>query len=80
MMPTDLPSTPCVPAEFGWLQTLAERFSFFIDALSLQVGTVLGDWSRQPLLFGITPAKIPLGLFVLAVGLSQIFSQLSHAS
>jgi hypothetical protein len=35
MMPTDLPSTPCVPAKFGWLQTLAERFSFFIDALSL---------------------------------------------
>jgi small-conductance mechanosensitive channel len=69
-MPTDLLSPPHVPAKFGWLQTLAERFSFFIDALSLQVGSVLGDWSRQPLLFGITPAKILLGLFVLAVGLT----------
>jgi hypothetical protein len=68
---TDLPSTPYVPVRFGWLQMLAERFSFFIDALSLQVSTVLGDWSRQPLLFGITPAKILLGLFVLAVGLAS---------
>ncbi|MBV8900708.1 MAG: mechanosensitive ion channel [Verrucomicrobia bacterium] len=67
--PEDVPSTPYVPAHFDWLQTLAERFSFFIDALSLQFSTVLGGWSRQPLLFAITPAKILLGLIVLAIGL-----------
>lgn len=68
-MTEDVPSTPYVPAQFDWLQTLAERFSFFIDVLSLQFSTVLGGWSRQPLLFAITPAKILLGLIVLAIGL-----------
>jgi small-conductance mechanosensitive channel len=68
-MPEDVPSTPYVPAQFDWLQNLAERFSFFIDVLSLQFSTVLGGWSRRPLLFAITPAKILLGLIVLAIGL-----------
>jgi small-conductance mechanosensitive channel len=69
-VPNDLPSTPYVPAHFDWLQHLAERFSSFVDTLSLQFSTVLGAWSRQPLLFGITPAKILLGLLVLALGLA----------
>ena len=69
-MPNDLPSTPYVPAHFDWLQHLAERFSSFVDTLLLQFSTVLGAWSRQPLLFGITPAKILLGLLVLALGLA----------
>jgi len=62
-VPNDLPSTPYVPAHFDWLQHLAERFSSFVDTLSLQFSTVLGAWSRQPLLFGITPASglVPLG-------------------
>jgi hypothetical protein len=68
-MPNDLPSTLYVPARFDWLQHLAERFSLFIDALSRQLSTVLGSWSRQPLLLGITPSEILLGLFVLAMGL-----------
>jgi hypothetical protein len=59
-----------VPARFDWLQHLAERFSLFIDALSRQLSTVLGSWSRQPLLLGIAPSKILLGLFVLAMGLA----------
>src|SRR5919206_3582442 len=68
-MPEDVPSTPYVPAQFDWLQNLAERFSFFIDVLSLQFSTVLGGWSRQPLFFAITPAKVLLLLIVLATGL-----------
>jgi hypothetical protein len=68
-MPNDLPSTLYVPARFDWLQHLAERFSLFIDALSRQLSTVLGSWSRQPLLLGITPSKILLGLFLLVMGL-----------
>ncbi|MBV9491596.1 MAG: mechanosensitive ion channel [Verrucomicrobia bacterium] len=67
--PADVPSTPYVPARFGWLRNLAERFSFNVDLLSLQFSSVLGGWSRQPLLFGITPAKILLLLCILALGL-----------
>ena len=60
-MPNDLPSTLYMPARFDWLQHLAERFSLFIDALSRQLSTVLGSWSQQPLLLGITRAKSCLG-------------------
>ena len=54
-----------VPAHFpwvktSWLQNIAERFSNDIDVLSLQFSSMLGGWSRQQLLFAITPAKIIL--------------------
>jgi small-conductance mechanosensitive channel len=67
-VPEDLPSVPYVPAHFGWLENLAERFSFFIDGLSLQLSTVLGAWSRQPILFALTPAKVLLLLGILGLG------------
>ncbi|HEX7194340.1 MAG TPA: hypothetical protein VF207_05170, partial [Chthoniobacterales bacterium] len=50
------------------LQNLAERFSNYIDVLALQFSGVLGGWSRQPLLFGITPAKILLLLLTFIAG------------
>jgi small-conductance mechanosensitive channel len=67
------PDLPYVPAHFpwvktSWLQDLAERFSNFIDVLSLEFSSILGGWSRQPLLFAITPAKILLLLLILTVG------------
>lgn len=60
-----------MPAHLDWLQRLAERFSSFIDALSLQFSTVLGGRSRQSLSFGITPAKLLLGVLVRAAGLAR---------
>jgi small-conductance mechanosensitive channel len=66
-------SLPYVPAHFpwvktSWLQNLAERFSNDIDVLSLQFSSVLGGWSRQPLFFAITPAKVLLLLLILTIG------------
>jgi small-conductance mechanosensitive channel len=62
-----------VPAHFpwvktSWLQDLAEQFSNYIDVQSLQFSSILGGWSRQPLLFAITPAKVLLLLLILTVG------------
>ncbi|HEY0792551.1 MAG TPA: mechanosensitive ion channel family protein [Chthoniobacterales bacterium] len=67
-VPEDLPSVPYVPAHFDWLADLAERFSFYIDGLSLELSTLLGAWSRQPIVFALTPAKILLLSFILATG------------
>src|SRR5690348_14610580 len=58
-----------VPAQFNWLQDLANRFANYIDVLSLQFSGVLGGWSRQPVLFAITPAKIILLLLILTCSL-----------
>ncbi|HEY0793441.1 MAG TPA: mechanosensitive ion channel family protein [Chthoniobacterales bacterium] len=69
-LPDDIPSVLYVPAHFGWLEKLAERFNFFIDGLALQLSLTLGGWSRQPLFFALTPAKVLLLLFILACGLS----------
>jgi small-conductance mechanosensitive channel len=71
--PEATPSLPYVPAHFPWaktsrLQDLAERFSNDIDVLSLQFSSMLGGWSRQPLFFAITPAKILLLLLILTLG------------
>jgi small-conductance mechanosensitive channel len=71
--PEEVPSFPYAPPHFFWLRTswlqgLAERFSNDIDVLSLQFSSVLGSWSRQPLFFAITPAKILLLLLTLVVG------------
>ncbi|MBV9129072.1 MAG: hypothetical protein JO298_01645, partial [Verrucomicrobia bacterium] len=67
------PNLPYVPAHFpwvktSWLQNLAERFSNYIDVLSLEFSSMLGGWSRQPLFFAITPAKLLLLLLILAIG------------
>jgi small-conductance mechanosensitive channel len=83
--PEDIPSVLYVPAHFGWLEKLAERFNFFIDGLSLQLSMVLGGWSRQPLFFALTPAKVLLLLFILALGcalawLSRSFLSRLHTS
>ena len=64
---------PYVPPHFpwtkaSWLQDLAERFSNYIDLLSLQFSAILGGWSRQPLPFAITPAKVLLLLLTLTIG------------
>src|ERR1700738_1394577 len=69
----EVPSFPYAPPHFSWLKTswlqgLAERFANFIDVLSLQFSSVLGSWSREPLFFAITPAKILLLLLTLIVG------------
>jgi small-conductance mechanosensitive channel len=69
----ETPSETFVPAHFAWvriswLQDLAERFSNYIDVLSLQFSSLLGGWSRQPLLFAITPAKVILLLVTLTIG------------
>jgi small-conductance mechanosensitive channel len=61
--PPDLPLL-----KTSWLQALAERFSNYIDVLSLQFSSVLGSWSREPLFFAITPAKILILLLTLIVG------------
>ena len=70
--PEEVPSFPYAPPPFffraSWLQGLAERFSNEIDVLSLQFSSVLGSWSREPLFFAITPAKILLLLLTLIVG------------
>jgi small-conductance mechanosensitive channel len=67
-LPERIPSVLYVPAHFDWLQNLAERFANYIDVLSFQFSIVLGPWSRQPLFFAITPAKVLLLLIVLVVG------------
>lgn len=66
-------SAPYIPPHFpwtktSWLQDLAERFSNYIDVLSLQFSAILGSWSRHPILFAITPAKILLLLLTLTIG------------
>src|SRR6476619_4372035 len=71
--PEEVTSFPYVPPHFpwlrtSWLQSLAERFSNYIDVLSLQFSSVLGSWSREPLFFAITPAKILLLLLTLIIG------------
>jgi small-conductance mechanosensitive channel len=71
--PEATPSLPYVPAHFpwaktSWLQDLAERFSNDIDVLSLEFSSMLGGWSRQPLFFAVTPAKILLLLLILTLG------------
>jgi len=71
--PEATPSLPYVPAHFpwvktSWLQNLAERFSNDIDVLSLEFSSMLGGWSRQPLFFAITPAKVLLLLLILTIG------------
>src|ERR1700740_2794118 len=71
--PEASPDLPYVPAHFpwvktSWLQDLAEQFSNYIDVQSLQFSSILGGWSRQPLLFAITPAKVLLLLLILTVG------------
>src|ERR1700681_2468677 len=63
--PPDLPLL-----KTSWLQGLAERFSNYIDVLSFQFSFVLGSWSREPLFFAITPAKILLLLLTLIIGFS----------
>jgi small-conductance mechanosensitive channel len=78
-----------VPAHFpwvktSWLQDLAERFSNFIDVQSLEFSSILGGWSRQPLIFAITPAKILLLLLILTVGfafagLARLFILKKHS-
>jgi small-conductance mechanosensitive channel len=67
-LPEGVPSVLYVPAQFDWLQNLAERFANYVDVLSFQFSILLGPWSRQPLLFAITPAKILLLLIILVVG------------
>src|SRR6202521_1220490 len=71
--PAAIPSFPYAPPHFFWLKTswlqgLAERFANYIDVLSLQFSSVLGSWSREPLFFAITPAKILILLLTLIVG------------
>jgi small-conductance mechanosensitive channel len=71
--PEEIVSFPYAPPHFpwlrtSWLQSLAERFSNYIDVLSLQFSSVLGSWSREPIFFAITPAKILLLLLTLVIG------------
>jgi small-conductance mechanosensitive channel len=71
--PESTPYLTYVPAHFpwvktSWLQNIAERFSNDIDVLSLEFSSMLGGWSRQPLLFAITPAKVLLLLLILTIG------------
>jgi small-conductance mechanosensitive channel len=71
--PEEIISFPYAPPHFPWLRTswlqgLAERFSNYIDVLSLQFSSVLGSWSREPIFFAITPAKILLLLLTLIIG------------
>src|ERR1700732_1539353 len=73
--PGEISSFPYGPSHFSWLKTswlqgLAERFSNYIDVLSLQFSSVLGSWSREPLFFAILPAKILLLLLTLIIGFS----------
>ncbi len=71
--PEEVSSFPYGPPDLpllktSWLQGLAERFSNYVDVLSLQFSSVLGSWSREPLFFAITPAKILILLLTLIVG------------
>src|SRR5262249_50763446 len=67
--PAEVPAVQHARARFiSTLQDLAEQFSFFIDVLALQFSGVLGGWSRQPVLFGMTPAKILLLLLTFTAG------------
>jgi small-conductance mechanosensitive channel len=66
--PAEVPQAPSSPAQFAFLQDLAERFSNYIDVLALQFSGILGGWSRHPLFFAITPAKILLLFFTLVAG------------
>src|SRR5271166_1646404 len=71
--PEATPDLPYAPAHFrwlksSWLQDLAERFSNDVDVLALQLSAHLGGWSRQPLLFAITPSKVLVVLVILALG------------
>jgi small-conductance mechanosensitive channel len=71
--PEATPNLPYVPAHFpwvrtSWLQSVAEQFSNAIDVRSLQFSSVLGGWSRQPLFFAVTPAKVLLLLLILTIG------------
>jgi small-conductance mechanosensitive channel len=54
----------------SWLQGPAERFSNYIDFLALRLSSHLGVWSREPLLFAITPSKALLVLAIFAIGLA----------
>ncbi len=74
LQPEATPYLPYAPAHFewiktSWLQALAERFSNWIDVLALQLSSQLGGWSREPLVFAVTPAKALLVLVILALGL-----------
>jgi small-conductance mechanosensitive channel len=66
--PAEVPEAQSAPTQFVFLQGLAERFSNYIDVLALQFSGVLGGWSRHPLFFAITPAKILLLLFTFVAG------------
>jgi small-conductance mechanosensitive channel len=67
--PAEVPEVQSAPTQFIFLQDLAERFSNYIDVLALQFSGVLGGWSRQPLFFAMTPAKILLLFFTFVAGL-----------
>ena len=66
--PTEVSPSQESHTHFVFLQDLAERFSNYIDVLALQFSGVLGGWSRQPLFFAITPAKILLLLLTFVAG------------
>jgi small-conductance mechanosensitive channel len=66
--PTEVPATDGTQTHFVFLQDLAERFSNYIDVLALQFSGVLGGWSRQPVFFAMTPAKILLLLLTFVAG------------
>jgi small-conductance mechanosensitive channel len=66
--PAEVPSTQAAHTQFVFLRGLAERFSNYIDVLALQFSGVLGGWSRQPVFFTMTPAKILLLLLTFVAG------------
>jgi small-conductance mechanosensitive channel len=66
--PTEVPAIEGAHTHFVFLQDLAERFSNYIDVLALQFSGVLGGWSRQPVFFAMTPAKILLLLLTFVTG------------
>ena len=66
--PAEVPATEGARTHFVFLQDLAERFSNYIDVLALQFSGVLGGWSRQPVFFTMTPAKILLLLLTFVAG------------
>jgi small-conductance mechanosensitive channel len=66
--PTEVPATAGTQTHFVFLQDLAERFSNYIDVLALQFSGALGGWSRQPVFFAMTPAKILLLLLTFVAG------------
>ncbi|MBV9674113.1 MAG: mechanosensitive ion channel [Verrucomicrobia bacterium] len=68
--PTPTP-TPVEPAQLQavvprihvyWLEALGRSFARSLDAESIKLGAVLGDWSQQDLFLGITPANLILGI------------------